>query len=101
MLSRTGCSSKDQTDGLELTWGNAEAIVALTEKMGRREGFGEILADGIAAAWEKLGKIGTEYAVHVQGEEMPAHDPKFTPGSGDDLPGGGYPGAVTPRAGSC
>ncbi len=75
-----GLLSKDQTDGLELTWGNAEAIVALTEKMGKCEGFGAVLADGIAAAWEKLGKIGTEYAVHVQGEEMPAHDPKFVPG---------------------
>ena len=75
-----GLLGKDQTGGLELTWGNAEAIVALTEKMGRREGIGDILADGIAAAWEKLGKIGTEFAVHVQGEEMPAHDPKFTPG---------------------
>ena len=75
-----GLLSKDQTDGMELTWGNAEAIVALTEKMGKREGFGDVLADGIAAAWEKLGKIGTEYAVHVQGEEMPAHDPKFVPG---------------------
>ncbi|CAB1057654.1 Tungsten-containing aldehyde:ferredoxin oxidoreductase (EC [Olavius sp. associated proteobacterium Delta 1] len=75
-----GLLSKAQTDGMELTWGNAEAIVALTEKMGRREGLGDILADGVAAAWEKLGKIGTEYAVHVQGEEMPAHDPKFIPG---------------------
>jgi aldehyde:ferredoxin oxidoreductase len=75
-----GLITKDQSDGLELTWGNAEAIVALTEKIGRREGFGEVLADGMNAAWEKLGKIGTEYAVHVQGEEMPAHDPKFIPG---------------------
>ncbi|MCP4627853.1 MAG: aldehyde ferredoxin oxidoreductase family protein [bacterium] len=75
-----GLLGKEQTDGLELTWGNAEAIVALTEKMGRREGLGDILADGVAAAWEKFGKIGTEYAVHVQGEEMPAHDPKFIPG---------------------
>ena len=75
-----GLLSKEQTDGMELTWGNAEAIVALTEKMGRREGLGDILADGIAAAWEKFGKIGTEYASHIQGEEIPAHDPKFIPG---------------------
>ncbi len=75
-----GLITKVQSDGLELTWGNAEAIVALTEKIGRREGFGDILADGLKGAWEKLGKIGTEYAVHVQGEEMPAHDPKFIPG---------------------
>jgi aldehyde:ferredoxin oxidoreductase len=75
-----GLLTKEDTDGLEMTWGNAEAIVALTDKIGKREGFGDVLADGIRVAWEKLGRIGTEYAVHVQGEEVPAHDPKFLPG---------------------
>jgi aldehyde:ferredoxin oxidoreductase len=75
-----GLLTKEDTDGLEMTWGNAEAIVAMTEKLGMREGFGDVLADGIRVAWEKLGRIGTEYAVHVDGEEVPAHDPKFTPG---------------------
>jgi aldehyde:ferredoxin oxidoreductase len=76
----SGLISQKDTDGLELTWGNAKSIVALTEKIGMREGFGDVLADGIRAAWERLGKIGSEYAVHIQGEEIPAHDPKFTPG---------------------
>ncbi len=75
-----GLLSRQQTDGLDLRWGNAEAIVALAEKIGRREGFGDLLADGVWAAWKRLGRIGTEYAVHIQGEEIPAHDPKFTPG---------------------
>jgi len=75
-----GLITRQQTDGLELKWGNAAAIVALTEKIGKREGFGDVLADGVWAAWKKLGRIGTEYAVHIQGEEIPAHDPKFTPG---------------------
>ncbi|MBC7251053.1 MAG: aldehyde ferredoxin oxidoreductase family protein [Anaerolineae bacterium] len=75
-----GLLTKEDTDGLEMTWGNAEAIVALTEKIGRREGFGDVLADGVRVAWKKLGYIGTEYAVHVDGEEVPAHDPRFTPG---------------------
>jgi len=75
-----GLLTRADTDGLEMTWGNAEAIVALTEKIGKREGFGAVLADGIRVAWEKLGRIGTEYAIHVQGEEVPAHDPKYTPG---------------------
>jgi aldehyde:ferredoxin oxidoreductase len=52
----------------------------MTEKIGRREGVGNKLADGVKVAWEKLGKIGTEYAIHIQGEEIPAHDPKYTPG---------------------
>ena len=75
-----GLISADDTDGLEMTWGNAEAIVAMTEKIGKREGFGDVLADGVKAAWEKLGQKGTAYAVHIQDEEIPAHDPKFTPG---------------------
>jgi aldehyde:ferredoxin oxidoreductase len=75
-----GLITKEDTDGLELTWGNAEAIVSLTEKIGKREGFGDLLADGVNVACEKLGQKGTEYAVHIHGEEIPAHDPKFTPG---------------------
>ena len=75
-----GLITAADTDGLEMTWGNAEAIVAITEKIGKREGFGEMLADGVKVAWEKLGQKGTEYAVHIQGEEIPAHDPKFMPG---------------------
>jgi aldehyde:ferredoxin oxidoreductase len=75
-----GLIDRRRTDGLELRWGNAEAIVALTEKIGRREGFGDVLADGVWSAWRRLGQIGTEFAVHIQGEEVPAHDPKFTPG---------------------
>ncbi len=75
-----GLITREQAGGLELKWGNAAAIVALTEKIGRREGLGDVLADGVWAAWKKLDRIGTEYAVHIQGEEIPAHDPKFTPG---------------------
>jgi aldehyde:ferredoxin oxidoreductase len=75
-----GLLTAEQLDGLEMTWGNAEAIVALTEKIAAREGVGDLFADGIKVAWEKLGEIGTEYAVHVNGEEVPAHDPRFTPG---------------------
>ena len=75
-----GLLKKDDLDGLEMTWGNADAIVAMTKKIVAREGVGDILADGVWKAWERFGKIGSEYAIHVQGEELPAHDPRFTPG---------------------
>ena len=75
-----GLLTQEQTDGLEMTWGNAETIVAMTEKIAAREGFGDLLADGMKVAWRRLGEIGTEYAVHVNGEEVPAHDPRFVPG---------------------
>jgi aldehyde:ferredoxin oxidoreductase len=76
----SGLLSKEQTDGLEMTWGNAGAIVAMTKKIAERDGIGDVLADGIKVAWEKMDEIGTEYAVHVGGEEVPAHDPRFVPG---------------------
>ncbi len=68
------------TGGLKLTWGNDEAIVALTEKIARREGFGALLADGIKRASEEIGQGSEEYAMHVGGEEAAMHDPRFTPG---------------------
>lgn len=75
-----GILTKGDTDGLDLRWGNEEAIVALTEKIARREGLGALLADGIKVASEKIGKGSEPYAVHIGGQEVPAHDPKFTPG---------------------
>jgi aldehyde:ferredoxin oxidoreductase len=69
--------TKADTDGIELTWGNHRAIVAMTEKMVKREGFGDILADGVKVAAEKIGKGAEEYAVHIGGQELGMHDPKF------------------------
>jgi aldehyde:ferredoxin oxidoreductase len=71
-----GILNKKDTDGIELTWGNHQAIVAMTEKIGKREGFGDVLADGVKVAAEKIGKSAEKYAVHVQGQEPPMHDPR-------------------------
>jgi aldehyde:ferredoxin oxidoreductase len=75
-----GLLSVRDTDGIELRWGDAEAILAMTEKVARREGFGEVLADGVRAAAERIGKGAEEFAVHLQGQELPMHDPRFSPG---------------------
>jgi aldehyde:ferredoxin oxidoreductase len=72
--------SADELDGLEMTWGNTENIVKMCRKIAEREGVGDFLADGVWKAWDHFGRIGTEYAVHVQGEELPAHGPLFNPG---------------------
>jgi aldehyde:ferredoxin oxidoreductase len=74
-----GIISKADTDGIELTWGNHQAIVAMTEKMARREGFGEILADGVKIAAGKIGNGADKYAVHIGGQELGMHDPKLMP----------------------
>jgi aldehyde:ferredoxin oxidoreductase len=71
-----GLITKADTDGIEMTWGNHEAIVAMTEKLAKREGFGAVLADGVKVAAEKIGKGADKYAMHIQGQELPAHDPK-------------------------
>jgi len=77
-----GAINKNDTGGIELTWGNSKAHVAMLEKMVRREGFGAVLADGARAAAERIGKGSEEWAMHVHGQELPAHDPRVTPGYG-------------------
>jgi aldehyde:ferredoxin oxidoreductase len=72
-----GIITKSDTDGIELTWGNHEAIVAMTEKLAKREGFGDILADGVRTAAKKIGKGAEQFAVHAGGQEIGMHDPKF------------------------
>ena len=77
-----GILTKDDTDGIELTWGNHQAIVAMSEKMAKREGLGEILADGTRIASQKIGKGSDRFAMHLGGQEIPMHDPRNTPGYG-------------------
>ena len=72
-----GILTKEQTDGLELTWGNTEAILALVRKMIDREGIGDALADGVKRASERFG--GQEYAMHVGGQEPGMHDARNDP----------------------
>ncbi len=81
-----GLITKKDTDGIELTWGNDKAIVAMTEKMARREGFGDILADGVKVAAERIGKGAEQYAVHIGGQELGMHDPKLPYVSRSDAP---------------
>jgi aldehyde:ferredoxin oxidoreductase len=69
-----GLITKKDTDGLEMTWGNHKSIVAMTEKLAKREGFGDVLADGVKKAAEKIGKGSEKYAMHIAGQEVPAHD---------------------------
>ena len=77
-----GLITQEDTGGIELTWGNHEAVIAMTEKMAKREGFGDVLADGVKIAAERIGKGADQYAIHVGGQELPMHDPRFEPGLG-------------------
>jgi len=72
-----GLITREDTDGIELTWGNHRAMIAMTEKLARREGFGDVLADGVKRAAERIGKGAEDFAVHIGGQELGLHDPKF------------------------
>jgi len=68
-LGQRGLLSGADADGLELEFGCGETILALIEKIAQREGFGDILADGVRAAGRKLGR-GEEFAMQVKGLEL-------------------------------
>ena len=75
-----GILTKEDTDGLELKWGNTDAIITLIEKIVKREGIGGLLADGVKVAAEKIGKGADAYAIHVGGQELAMHDSRNDPG---------------------
>jgi len=70
-----GILSARDTGGLELRFGDGAALVAAAELVGRREGFGDAMAEGIARLAEKLGPEAGRLAVTVKGKEFPAHMP--------------------------
>jgi len=72
-----GLLTKEDTGGMELRFGNAEAMVKILELIAKREGIGDLLADGVARAAQKIGKGAEEYAMHVKGLEIPMHEPRL------------------------
>jgi aldehyde:ferredoxin oxidoreductase len=70
-----GLITKKDTGGIEMTWGNHRALVAMMEKMAKREGFGDIIADGVKKAAERIGGEAVKCAIHIQGQEVPGHNP--------------------------
>jgi len=75
-----GLLTKDDTDGMDLSFGNAESMVKLVELIGEKRGLGALLAEGTKRAAEKIGNGAEEFAVHVKGQEVPMHDPRLKRG---------------------
>lgn len=71
-----GLIGPEQTDGLDLRFGNAEAMVALVERIGRREGFGRVLGEGVARLAQYIGPEAEAFAMHARGQEFPMHEPR-------------------------
>lgn len=78
-LYQRGIITKTDTDGLELRWGNERAVMELLRKIAYREGFGDVLADGVIRAAARLGRGSEAYAYTIKGMEISSCDPRSGP----------------------
>lgn len=72
-----GILDRGDTEGLELTFGNGQAVLELIEQIAHKRGLGAVLAEGCKRASEIIGRGAEEYAVHVKGQEVPMHEPRL------------------------
>ena len=71
-----GLITAEDTGGITLEWGNHEAAQAMIRMIAHREGIGDLLAEGVKRAAEKIGGDSEKYAIHVKGQEFPMHEPR-------------------------
>jgi aldehyde:ferredoxin oxidoreductase len=71
-----GLIGVDDTDGIVLRFGNANAMLEMIERIARRKGFGDLLAEGSLRAAEKIGGDAKFFAMQVKGQELPMHEPR-------------------------
>src|SRR5204862_5095102 len=71
-----GIITKEMTGGLDLTWGNVDDVITLVHQIGKREGIGRLLGEGVKRAAEQLGPASQPFSLHVKGQELPMHDPR-------------------------
>lgn len=71
-----GILTKDQTDGLDIKFGDPDVVIKLIPKIARREGIGDLMAEGTMRMAKKLGKGSEKFAMHVKGLELPGYDPR-------------------------
>jgi len=77
-----GLFTKEDTGGIELTFGNKEAVLVLIEKIAHCEGLGDLLSQGSYIAAQKIGKGSKNFIHQVKGQEIPMHDPRLKTGVG-------------------
>jgi aldehyde:ferredoxin oxidoreductase len=74
--------SREDLDGLQLDWGNVDAVIALVKKIAARDGFGNRAAEGSLALARDMGQAALDLSVTVKGLEVPMHDPRAFHGLG-------------------
>lgn len=77
-----GILTVKDTDGLPLTFGNAEGMIEMVKRIALRQGLGDLLAEGTKRAAQKIGKGAEDLAMQVKGEEIPMHEPRYKQGMG-------------------
>lgn len=77
-----GILTTHDTGGIELKFGNAEAMLQMVEMIAHRQGIGDLLAEGTKRAAQRLGRGADAFAMHVKGVEIPMHEPRVKQGLG-------------------
>ena len=75
-LYEKGIITENDTEGIKLEWGNADAVISLLHKIAKREGIGNVLAEGSVRAAKEIGDGAVEIVSHAKGLDYPAHDPR-------------------------
>jgi aldehyde:ferredoxin oxidoreductase len=78
----SGLITKEDTGGIDLEFGNEDAMVWLIDRIIHREGIGDLLAEGVRTAAEEIGGDAHDFALHVKGQELPLHEPRLKQGMG-------------------
>lgn len=77
-----GLITREETGGLDLSFGNEEAVLTLISQIAHRRGFGDLLAEGSVRAARRIGKGAETFLLAVKGQELPMHDPRVKTGLG-------------------
>ncbi len=91
--SQRGLAMRTDTGGMDFTFGKGETIVKCAHLVAKREGIGDLIAQGVKAIAERIGQGSDKFACHIRGLEPPGH-------SGRALKSMGIGYAVSPRGGS-
>ena len=69
-----GYVTKSDLDGIDLIWGNVDAVLMMIDKINRRDGIGDLAAQGVKAISKQVGRNSEKFAIHVKGLELAAHN---------------------------
>ncbi len=71
-----GLINREDTGGVEMRWGSKETLIEMIKMIVQKRGFGKVLGKGVKKASEEIGKNSVEFAMHIKGLDLPAHDPR-------------------------